>query len=132
MMSEEPWEKRLFDNSRFLFSVFRLHNIHGYCLKIMGTENTEAISEQEQRARSSGRHFRHSRSSEEPTRGKRQDPNLQEEGQAGQQAGEQQQQQQQQQTIQFPVVEMSQQQGGIDHDVNDQVSVLTRQLNNQL
>jgi hypothetical protein len=96
----------------------------------MGTENTEAISEQEQRAGSSGRHFRHSRSSEEePTRGKRQDPNLQEEGQAGQQAGEQ---QQQQQTIQFPVVEMSQQQGGIDHDVNDQVSVLTRQLNNQL
>jgi hypothetical protein len=96
----------------------------------MGTENTEAISEQEQRAGSSGRHFRHSRSSEEePTRGKRQDPNLQEEGQAGQQAGEQ---QQQQQTIQFPVVEMSQQQGGIDHDVNDRVSVLTRQLNNQL
>jgi len=93
----------------------------------MGTENTEAISEQEQRAGSSGRHFRHSRSSEEPTRGKRQDPNLQEEGQAGQQAGEQ-----QQQTIQFPVVEMSQQQGGIDHDVNDRVSVLTRQLNNQL
>lgn len=82
----------------------------------MGTENIEAISEQEQRARSSGRHFRHSRSSEEPTRGKRQDPNLQEEGQAGQQAGEQ---QQQQQTIQFPVVEMSQQQGGIEHDVND-------------
>jgi hypothetical protein len=100
----------------------------------MGTENTEAISEQEQRAGSSGRHFRHSRSSEEPTRGKRQDPNLQEEGQAGQQAGEQQQQQQQQQqqTIQFPVVEMSKQQGGIEHDVNDQVSVLTRQLNNQL
>lgn len=94
----------------------------------MGTENTEAISEPEQRAGSSGRHFRHSRSSEEePTRGKRQDPNLQEEGQAGQQAGEQ-----QQQTIQFPVVEMSQQKGGIDHDVNDQVSVLTRQLNNQL
>ena len=94
----------------------------------MGTENTEAISEQEQRARSSGRHFRHSRSSEEePTRGKRQDPNLQEEGQAGEQ-----QQQQQQQMIQFPVVEMSQQQGGIDHDVNDQVRVLTRQLNNQL
>ena len=83
----------------------------------MGTENTEAISEQEQRAGSSGRHSRHSRSSEEPTRGKRQDPNLQEEGQAGQQAGEQ----QQQQTIQFPVVEMSQQQGGIEHDVNDQV-----------
>jgi hypothetical protein len=86
----------------------------------MGTENTEAISEQEQRAGPSGRHFRHSCSSEEPTRGKRQDPNLQEEGQAGQQAGEQ-QQQQQQQTIQFPVVEMSQQQGGIEHDVNDQV-----------
>jgi hypothetical protein len=85
----------------------------------MGTENTEAISEQEQRAGPSGRHFRHSCSSEEPTRGKRQDPNLQEEGQAGQQAGEQ--QQQQQQTIQFPVVEMSQQQGGIEHDVNDQV-----------
>lgn len=85
----------------------------------MGKENIEAISEQEQRAGSSGRHFCHSRSSEEPTRGKRQDPNLQEEGQAGQQAGEQ--QQQQQQTIQFPVVEMSQQQGGIDHDVNDQV-----------
>lgn len=93
----------------------------------MGTENTEAISEQEQRAGSSGRHSRHSRSSEEPTRGKRQDPNLQEEGQAGQQAGEQ-----QQQTIQFPAVEMSQQQGAIEHDVNDQVSVLTKQLNNQL
>jgi hypothetical protein len=94
----------------------------------MRTENTEAISEQEQRAGSSGRHFRHSRSSEEPTRCKRQDLNLQE-GQAGQQAGEQ----QQQQTIQFPVVEMSQQQqGGIEHDVNDRVSVLTRQLNNHL
>jgi hypothetical protein len=97
----------------------------------MGTENTEAISEQEQRAGSSDRHSRHSRSSEEPTRGKRQDPNLQGEGQAGQQAGEQ-QQQQQQQTIQFPAVEMSQQQGAIEHDVNDQVSMLTRQLNNQL
>jgi hypothetical protein len=37
----------------------------------MGTENTEAISEQEQRAGSSGRHSRHSRSSGEPTRDKR-------------------------------------------------------------
>ena len=100
----------------------------------MGTENTEAISEQEQRAGSSGRHFRHSRSSEEPTRCKRQDPNLQEEGQAGQHAGEQHQPQPpHQQRIQFPVVEMSQQQqGGIEHDVNDRVSVLTRQLNNHL